>query len=57
MALGEEHIPEPELLCLLLQVVDNGRVVIPSLRALTDLRLQDGIGWNTFLLDELCDDV
>lgn len=52
MAFRQEHIPQAQLLGFCLQVVDDGRVGAPSLRAFAELGVEDGIGWDAFLLDK-----
>jgi hypothetical protein len=44
VALGQEHVPEPQRLGLLLEVLKNGRVGVPSRVTDADLGLEDGIG-------------
>jgi hypothetical protein len=44
VAFGEEHVPEAELPGLDLELLDDGRVVLPSGVTFANLGLQDGIG-------------
>ena len=52
MTLWQEHIPQAQLLGLCLQVINDGRVGTPPLGALAQLRVEDRIGGDAFLLDE-----
>jgi hypothetical protein len=40
---GKEHVPKTETLSLLLEVVYDGRVALPSCVAFADLGLENGI--------------
>jgi hypothetical protein len=55
MVLGQEHVPQAELLGLLLQLFHHDRGSCPSLLALAKLGGEDGVGGNTVFLDELLD--
>lgn len=55
MALGQEHVPQTELLGLELQLLHDGGGSLPSLLALAQLGGEDGVGGDTVLLDELLD--
>lgn len=44
VALGEEHVPETELLGLFLELFDDLRVVLPSVVALAYLGFKNGVG-------------
>lgn len=53
--LGQEHVPQAELLSLLLQLFHHDRSSLPSLLALAELGGEYGVGGDTVLLDELLD--
>ena len=56
MVLWQKHVPQTQCLCLLLQILHDGRVRTEScLSALADLVGKDGICWDTFFLDKLLD--
>jgi hypothetical protein len=55
MGLGQEHVPQTELLGLELQLLHDGGNGLPSLLALTQLGGVDSIGGDTVLLDKLLD--
>lgn len=44
MALGQEHVPKAQGPRLLLEIINDGRVGLPSCVALAQLSLQDCIG-------------
>jgi hypothetical protein len=44
MTPGQEHVPKPEGLGLLLQIIDNSRVILPSRISAPYLGFEDGIG-------------
>lgn len=44
MSLGQEHIPETESSSLLLELIDDGGIVIPSGITTAQLSLKDWIG-------------
>ena len=56
---GQEHVPQAELLCLLLELFDDGWMAPSAFlcSGFGDLCTPDGVGGNTFLIDELLDDV
>ena len=51
VALGEEHVPETELLGLFLELFDDGWVVLPSVVALAYLGFKNGVGTFETLAD------
>lgn len=53
MTFWQEHIPQPNLPCSGLQLIDDGRIGSPSFIALAQLSVEDGVGGDAFLLDEL----
>lgn len=54
MCLGQEHVPEAQLLSPLLQVLDDGWMRGEALQgSVTNLADIDGVGGNTFFFDEL----
>lgn len=55
MTLGKEHIPQTQLLSLLLQLLNNSRCGGPSLLALTELSREGSFGGDALLLDEFLD--
>ena len=55
MVLGQEHVPQAELLSLLLQLLHHRGGVLPSLLALAELGGEYSIGGDTVFLDELLD--
>jgi hypothetical protein len=46
VALGEEHVPETELSGLDLEILDNGRVALPTSFTLASLSLYNRVGAN-----------
>lgn len=44
VALGQEHVPQTQLLGLFLELLDDGRVALPAGVALADLGFEDGVG-------------
>jgi hypothetical protein len=51
---GQEHVPEPEFLRALLEVLDDGGVRGEALLdCLADLADVDGVGGDAFFFDEL----
>lgn len=59
MTLGQEHVPQAELLRLNLELLNDGRMAPSTFlcSGLGDLSSPDGICWDTFLVDELLHDV
>jgi hypothetical protein len=56
MRLWQEHVPQPELLRLLLEVLDDLRVRGETfLDGFANLAEVDGVGGDTFFFDELLD--
>jgi hypothetical protein len=57
VVLGQKHVPQPELLSLLLQIFDDGRVGLEAglHAALADLLVVHGIRGNAFFFDEFLD--
>jgi hypothetical protein len=56
MALGQEHIPQSQLLGLLLEILnDRGMRRKPFLRRFPDLPHEDGVGWYAFFFDKFLD--
>lgn len=55
VVLGQEHIPQTQLLGLGLQLLHDGRGGLPSLLALAQLSGEDGVGGDAFFLDEFLD--
>lgn len=55
MILGQEHIPQTQLLGLLLQLLHDSRSSLPSLLALAQLGGEDRVGGDTVFLDEFLD--
>lgn len=53
MVLGQEQVPQAELLGLQLELLEHGGVGLPSFLALTELRLEDGVGGDAIFVDEL----
>lgn len=54
VALCEKHVPETQLLGLLLEVIHDGRVA-PSSGSLAELCVIDGVGGEAFFVDEFLD--
>lgn len=55
MVLGKEHVPETNLLSLLLQTLQDGGGGGPSLLAFTELGCEDGIGGDAVFFNEFLD--
>lgn len=55
VALGQEHIPQTELLRLGLQFLHDGGGGLPSLLAFAQLSGEDSLGGDTLFLDKLLD--
>ena len=55
MALGQEHVPQAELAGLGFELFEDCWVGIPSLFALTDLGLEQGLSGNAFFFDKFLD--
>jgi hypothetical protein len=55
VVLRQEHVPQTELLGLLLQTLQDGRGGGPSLIAFAELGLEDGVGRDTVFLNEFLD--
>lgn len=55
MGLGQEHVPQAELLGLLLQLLHDDGGGLPPLLAFAQLGREDGITGDTVLLDKLLD--
>lgn len=53
MVLRQEHVPQPQLLRLMLQLVDDLRVGLPSLLAFAELCEVDLVGGNALFFDKL----
>ena len=55
MALGQKHIPQPQLARFGLELFNHSRVRVPALFAVADLLFVEGVGWEAFLFDEFLD--
>ena len=55
MRFGQEHVEEAELLGSGLEVVDDRRIGGPALVAFAELGVEDFVGGDAFLVDELLD--
>lgn len=55
VVLGQEHIPQTQLLGLLLQRLHDSGRSLPSLLALAQLGGEDGVGGDAVFLDEFLD--
>lgn len=55
MALGQKHIPQPQLTRFGLELFYHGWVRVPALFAVADLLFEERVGWDAFFLDEFLD--
>lgn len=55
MVLGQEHVPQTELLSLCLERLHDGRGSLPSLLAFAQLGGEDGVCGDAVLFDEFLD--
>jgi hypothetical protein len=55
MALGQKHIPQPQLARFGLELLNHGRVRVPALFTVADLLFVEGVGWEAFFFDEFLD--
>lgn len=55
MVLGQEHVPQAELLGLQFELLEDSGGGIPSLFAFAELRLEDSLGGQAVFLDEFFD--
>lgn len=55
VVLGQEHIPQTQLLGLLLQRLHDSRGGLPSFLAFAQLGGEDGVGGDAVFLDEFLD--
>jgi hypothetical protein len=53
--LGQEHVPQAQLAGLDFQVLEDRRGGLPSLLAVAELGLEDGVRGDAVFLDELLD--
>ena len=55
MVLGQEHVPQTELLGLLLEALQDGGGGGPSLLTFTELSREDGVGRDAVFFNEFLD--